>query len=99
MPTPKIMESIHGHEVIHLIANTNRTLSKAGWLNKINEAFGTDARFHTCSAENMNAGELLDFLASRGKLTGNDDALSLDQAKKICKHGEHAGQEALPAAT
>ena len=96
MSTP--IESIHGHEVIHLIANASRTLPKAGWVEKINDAFGEAARFHTCSAENMSAGELLDFFVSRGKLTGNDDALSLDAEKKICKHGEHTGHaEALPA--
>jgi len=79
------MESIHGHEVMHLIADSKLALSKAAWITEIGKTFGPDARFHTCSAENLSAGELLDFLNDRGKFVVEGDAMSLD-AEKICQH-------------
>ena len=79
------MESIHGHEVMHLIADAKLALSKDGWITEIGRKFGAGARFHTCSAENMSAGELIDFLNSRGKFVVEGDALSLD-AGQICQH-------------
>lgn len=80
-----IMESIHGHEVMHLIADSKQALPKAGWITEIGEKFGGDARFHTCSAENMDAGELLDFLNARGKFVVQGDTWSLEESA-ICQH-------------
>ena len=79
------MESIHGHEVMHLIADSQQSLPKAGWIAEIGKKFGGDARFHTCSAHNMDAGELLEFLKARGKFVIDGDHLSLG-ADKICQH-------------
>ena len=79
------MESIHGHEVMHLIADAKHALTRDGWIIEIGRKFGPDARFHTCSADNMNAGELLDFLDARGKFVVADGVLSLD-AGLICQH-------------
>ena len=62
------MESIHGHDVMHMIADAKST-----------------ARFHTCSAENMTALELVDFLTERGKIEGGESAMQVD-ASKICQH-------------
>ena len=43
------------------------------------------ARFHTCSAENMTAEELIEFLAQRGKFTAGADGFSVDPST-ICQH-------------
>jgi len=83
--TPENMESIHGHEVMHLIADAKRAFSKAELVSEIGNQFGATARFHTCSADNMTAGELVDFLIARGKFDGNEPSLTLDAAK-ICQH-------------
>jgi probable metal-binding protein len=47
--------------------------------------FGSDARFYTCSAENMTAEELIAFLESRGKLLRRDGGFqtSIDV---MCQH-------------
>ena len=79
------MKSIHAHEVMHFIAATARACSKAEWLLEIAGKFGDSARFHTCSAKNLSAGELMDFIAARGKFQVEGQALSLDAAK-ICQH-------------
>jgi probable metal-binding protein len=80
------MESIHGHEVMHMIADAGRVFSKAELVTEIDGKFGEGARFHTCSAENMSAGELVEFLISRGKFQSSDEqALTLDESA-ICQH-------------
>lgn len=79
------MESIHGHEVIHMIAEAKHAYSKDELVSEIGNKFGVFARFHTCSADNMTAGALVDFLIARGKFTGDEQALSLD-ASEICQH-------------
>ena len=79
-------ESIHGHDVMHMIAEAGRAFSKDGLIAEISAKFGADARFHTCSAENMTAGELVDFLIARGKFQSSDEqALTLDTSA-ICQH-------------
>lgn len=79
------MESIHGHEVMQLIADSTEARSQAGWIAAIGEKFGADARFHTCSAENLSAPELLQFLAERGKFAEQAGGITLD-ASEICDH-------------
>ena len=51
----------------------------------IKARFGEQARFHTCSAEGMTAGELVAFLAAKGKFIPSEDGFSTDQSK-ICRH-------------
>jgi probable metal-binding protein len=51
----------------------------------IEAEFGAGARYHTCSAEEMDAAGLVEFLVARGKFFGNDDALSLDPSQ-VCQH-------------
>jgi probable metal-binding protein len=78
--------SIHGHDVMHMIADAGRSFSKSELIAEIGAKFGEEARFHTCSAENMDAGELVDFLIARGKFHSTDEqALSLDESA-ICQH-------------
>lgn len=64
---------IHGHEVIHIVGSHPEGIPLASVTNTVERQFGQDARFYTCSAENMPLGELLKFLASRDKveLRGN----------------------------
>ncbi len=75
------MDSIHGHEVLNMmIESTHASLEAA-----IKARFGEQARFHTCSAEGMTAGELVAFLAAKGKFIPSKDGFSTDQSK-ICRH-------------
>ena len=64
----------------------NQYESKEQLVKAVEEKFGTDERFHTCSAEGMTAAEIVDFLAKKGKfLFANDDAFTVDTTK-ICNH-------------
>ncbi len=79
------LQSIHGHEVIHMIADADRAFSRTELVAAIAAKFGADARFHTCSAEDLTAEGLVEFLISRGKFFGDERSLALDPSK-VCQH-------------
>ena len=54
-------------------------------LEAIIEKFGAEERFYTCSAENLTAQGLIDFLKDHGKFMPMDDGLTAD-ASKVCEH-------------
>ena len=76
---------IHGHDVLEMMMASNQLYSKDSLKAAIAEKFGADTRFHTCSAENMDAGELIEFLAQRGKFTTDAGSFTVDPAT-ICQH-------------
>ncbi|EHC41325.1 protein YecH, partial [Salmonella enterica subsp. enterica serovar Alachua str. R6-377] len=51
----------------------------------ITARFGERARFHTCSASDMTAAELVAFLAAKGKFIAVEDGFSTHESK-ICRH-------------
>jgi probable metal-binding protein len=51
----------------------------------INARFGEEARFHTCSAADLSAAELVAFLAAKGKFIPQEAGFSTHESK-ICKH-------------
>ena len=79
------MGSIHGHDVIDMIQTAGHPFSRAGLVTAIAEKFGTEARFHTCSAEDMTAEALVEFLIAKGKFFAGSDSLSLDPSQ-VCQH-------------
>ncbi len=79
------MNSIHGHEVMRMMVETGETYSRESLRHAIQERFGTEARFHTCSAENMDADALIDFLAARGKFVEQPEGIGMSP-DHICNH-------------
>ena len=53
------MEQLHAHEVLHMMEGNS--YSEASLKEAIVKTFGEDQRFYTCSAENMDADELIVF--------------------------------------
>ena len=50
------------------------------------DRFGAEERFFTCSASDMSAEELVDFLEARGKfMPAQADSFTVD-ASRICNH-------------
>lgn len=45
--------------------------------------FGEEARFHTCSAENLNASQIIEFLTAKGKFKPTDNGFTMDRTK-VC---------------
>ena len=79
------MKRIHGHEVMEMMLSTGKQYSRASLVEDIERAFGPEARFYTCSAENLTPGELIDFLEARGKFVDNEKGLQTS-ADRICSH-------------
>jgi probable metal-binding protein len=80
------MASIHGHEVLHMMLERVEGFpSVEALVAAIEERFGTDARFHTCSAEGMDAKRLVAFLTERGKFQPLASGFNTS-AEKICAH-------------
>jgi probable metal-binding protein len=80
------MNQIHGHEVIKMMLSSGKSYTKASLAEEIVCKFGAEARFFTCSAENLGPAELVDFLDAKGKLVpaiGGGFGISQDM---MCGH-------------
>lgn len=76
---------IHGHEVLEMMVSSETAYSKESLVSAIEEKFGPEARFHTCSEEGMTAMQLVEFLESKGKFVGSEKSFST-RKEKICNH-------------
>lgn len=72
-------ESIHGHQVMEMMATTQKSYSKSALKSEIANKFGADARFHTCMGSDLTADELIEFLASKGKFVESEAGVSMPQ--------------------
>lgn len=79
------MTKIHAHEVMHMMLEHDQGFSRESLAQAIVERFGANARFHSCSADGMDAEAVVDFLESRGKFVARDGGFNTAQ-DKICKH-------------
>ena len=79
------MPSIHGHDVLNMMIESGKQYTEQSLVQAIDSRFGNNARFHTCSAENMTAAGLVAFLAARGKFIPADEGFST-HVSKICRH-------------
>lgn len=77
------MEQIHGHEVLHMMEGNS--YSESSLRDAIVQKFGKDQRFYTCSAEEMDADELIAFLKEKGKFMPINDGFTVD-ISKVCNH-------------
>lgn len=77
--------SIHGHDVMHMMLELGGTFTRESLKLAIDERFGEQARFHTCSAQDMDAGALIEFLRQRGKFVEAADGFNTE-AERICNH-------------
>lgn len=75
----------HGHEVLHMMEG-NSYATREELVRAIVERFGAEERFHTCSVEGLDAAQLVDFLAERGKfMPAGSEAFTVDSSK-VCNH-------------
>ncbi|TEW54972.1 DUF2492 family protein [Psychromonas sp. RZ22] len=72
-------ESIHGHEVIEMIATSERTYTKQALKLEIATKFGDHARFHTCMGSDLTADELIAFLTSKGKFIESNEEIHMSE--------------------
>ena len=79
------MEQIHGHEVIHMMLQSGKDYTRSSLLTDIIANFGSDARFYTCSAQNLTPDGIIDFLHAKGKFFPCDDGFQTSP-DLMCKH-------------
>jgi probable metal-binding protein len=78
-------QRIHGHEVMKMMLATGKDYSRETLKADILATFGLDARFHTCSADNMTADDIITFLDGKGKFVTQGSGFST-APDKICAH-------------
>ena len=78
-------EQIHGHEIMEMMLATEQAFTRESLRQAVLDKFGEEARFFTCSAQNMTADEVIDFLQSRGKFIEAGDGFNTSP-DKICSH-------------
>ena len=76
---------IHGHEVMQMMVDAHTTYSVETLKKAILDKFGAEARFYTCSADNLTADELIALLEQRGKFIAQKEGFSTS-SDKICNH-------------
>jgi probable metal-binding protein len=78
-------EQVHGHDVMAMMIESGKVYTRASLRAAIIERFGAEARFYTCSAENMTPDDLIAFLRARGKFVEAAEGFKTDQGK-MCDH-------------
>lgn len=74
-------DQIHGHEVIHMMTAAGKHYTRETLRADIEARFGADARFCTCSAQDLTADGLITFLEGRGKFATHADGFSMIPGK------------------
>ncbi len=75
----------HGHEVLDMMQG-NSYASAQDLTNAIINKFGPDERFYTCSADNLTAAQLVQFLTDRGKFMPTPNGNFTADPSKRCQH-------------
>ncbi len=76
---------VHGHDVMKMMLDSGQSYTKDTLNTAIIDRFGKETRFYTCSAENMTADELVEFLSKREKFIETDTGFNT-APDKICDH-------------
>ena len=79
------MKQIHAHEVLQMMQQSGKAYTRASLLTDIVARFGPDSRFFTCSAENLTAEGLIDFLQAKGKFVPCEAGFQTSP-DLMCKH-------------
>jgi probable metal-binding protein len=79
------MEQIHGHEVIQMMLDSGKAYTRATLLSDITAKFGPNARFYTCSAQDLSPEGIIGFLEAKGKFVPCTDGFQTSP-DLMCKH-------------
>jgi len=72
-------QSIHGHQVMEMMAESEKTYTKQTLKAEIANSFGENARFHTCMGSDLSAEQLIEFLASKGKFIESAEGIKMPE--------------------
>lgn len=81
--------SIHAHKILEMMHG--KSFTEASLINTIKGDFGDDARFHTCSAQDMDAQAIVAFLKNKGKFKPASDEQGFTvNENAVCDHSHDA---------
>ena len=72
-------ESIHGHQVMEMMAESQQTYNKQSLKLAIATKFGENARFHTCMGNDLTSVDLIEFLAAKGKFIESAEGIKMPE--------------------
>lgn len=85
MRRDETMTEQHAHAVMEMMVSSGRAYSRESLLAEIEERFGREVRFYTCSASGLSPRELIEFLAMKGKFRGSEEAFYFDPGR-VCQN-------------
>lgn len=80
-----MLTEVHGHDVLAMIRESQQAYTRESLIAAIIARFGAETRFHTCSASGMDAAELVQFLAARGKFMLVAGGFTVNP-ERVCRH-------------
>jgi probable metal-binding protein len=82
-PTQTQQPSVHGHELLHMVMDSQEGHTLDSLKAQITAKFGEDVKFHTCSLAGMPFEHLLYYLMITGKIVEIEGKLRVNPAM-IC---------------
>lgn len=79
------MKQIHGHEVMSMMLKSGAVYTKESLVAEVVAKFGPEARFYTCSAQDLTADDLVALLDRKGKLVARPGGFQTTP-DLMCKH-------------
>ena len=79
------MQEVHGHKVMEMMLADGGSFSRDSLIAAVEDRFGGDSRFFTCSKRGMTAAELVDFLDARGKFSPSGAGFNTSR-ERICDY-------------
>jgi probable metal-binding protein len=76
-------ESIHGHQVMDMMARSGENYSKVALISEIATKFGENSCFHTCTNSDLSAHDLIELLTLKGKFVESEQGISMPK-DQIC---------------
>ena len=73
-------ESIHGHQVMEMMAKSAKKYSRSSLKAEIAAKFGGDACFHVCMDNDLSADTLIDFLVENGKFIESEEGVHMPES-------------------
>jgi probable metal-binding protein len=79
------MNQIHGHEVMSMMLESGKVYTKDALVAEIVSKYGAEARFYTCSAQDLTADKLVALLEMKGKLVSRPGGFQTS-SELMCNH-------------
>ena len=67
--------SVHAHSILQMVLEAEEPMRLKEFVDRVNQRFGSEARFHSCSAQGMDLDRTIQFLLDRRKVSISEGRL------------------------